>query len=101
MNFYYDLACSYYDKINSTSSVSESAESVFIIDLIDNFSAWKSENSQSWFSMLNTVSKKVHQQSIAHTQHTTQNHSHAKTVTFSTHSKTEIKNSDNLTAKKH
>ena len=101
MNFCYDLACSYCDKINSTSSASESAESVSVIDLIDSFSTWKNENSQSWFSMLSTVSKKACQQSIAHTQHITQNHLHAETVILSTCSKTEIKNSDNLTAKKH
>ena len=101
VNFHYDLACSYCDKINFTLSVSEFAKFISVIDLIDNFSVWKSENSQFWFLMLSIVSKKACQQSIAYTQHIIQDHSHAETVTFSTCSKTEIKNSDNLIAKKH
>lgn len=100
MNFRHDLACSYCDKINSTST-SKSAESTSIIDLLDSSFARKSDHSQSRFSMLSTVSNTARQQSITRTQRAVQERSHAETVALSTRSKSEIKNSDNLTTKKH
>ena len=52
--FGHDLACSYCGKVNSKSPVDE-----FSVIILDSSSAQKSDNSQSWFSILSTESNTV------------------------------------------
>ena len=71
-----------------------------VVNLCDSSPAWKSEHSQSQFSMLSIASNIVCQQSITCT-YAIEDCLYAGTIILCACSKLEIKSLENLIAKKH